>query len=105
MSVAPGRSHRHSRIPAGAGSNLLAHTTAGPGPVVDSAPAVQWPKGILAVGMTPEWKVAVKTGDIVGLAHALVKSGADINARDEHGQTGLMIAPRVTARRGPFSAG
>jgi ankyrin repeat protein len=43
--------------------------------------------------MTPEWKSAVKTGDISQL-DVLVRGGADINARDEHGQTGLMIAAR-----------
>ena len=43
--------------------------------------------------MTPEWKTAVKTGDIAAL-DGLFASGADIDARDEHGQTALMIAAR-----------
>ena len=43
--------------------------------------------------MTPEWKSAIRTGDVSQL-DALVRAGADIDARDEHGQTGLMIAAR-----------
>lgn len=43
--------------------------------------------------MTPEWKNAVRTGDVSQL-DALARAGADIDARDEHGQTGLMIAAR-----------
>ena len=43
--------------------------------------------------MTPEWKSAIRTGDVSQL-DALVRNGADIDARDEHGQTGLMIAAR-----------
>jgi ankyrin repeat protein len=43
--------------------------------------------------MTPEWKAAVAAEDTARLA-ALLEAGADINARDEHGQTALMIAAR-----------
>ncbi|HEY7476020.1 MAG TPA: ankyrin repeat domain-containing protein [Vicinamibacterales bacterium] len=43
--------------------------------------------------VTPEWKNAVRTGDVSQL-DALARAGADIDARDEHGQTGLMIAAR-----------
>ena len=38
-------------------------------------------------------KAAVKAGDIPAL-EALLDAGADINARDEHGQTALMNASR-----------
>lgn len=43
--------------------------------------------------VTPEWKSAITTGSVSRL-DALVRTGADIDARDEHGQTGLMIAAR-----------
>jgi uncharacterized protein len=43
--------------------------------------------------VTPEWKSAITTGNVSQL-EALVRAGADIDARDEHGQTGLMIAAR-----------
>lgn len=43
--------------------------------------------------MTPDWKNAVRTDDIARL-QALLADDADINALDEHGQTGLMIAAR-----------
>jgi ankyrin repeat protein len=43
--------------------------------------------------VTPEWKSAIRTGNVSQL-DALVRNGADIDARDEHGQTGLMIAAR-----------
>lgn len=43
--------------------------------------------------MTPEWKNAVRADDSTTLAR-LLDAGSDINARDEHGQTGLMIAAR-----------
>ena len=43
--------------------------------------------------MTPEWKSASKAGD-AGELDALVRAGADLNAPDEHGQTGLMVAAR-----------
>ena len=41
--------------------------------------------------MTREWKTAIQHGvvDELGRLHA---AGADVDARDEHGQTGLMIA-------------
>jgi ankyrin repeat protein len=43
--------------------------------------------------VTPEWKTAVRTGDVAAL-QALLTAGADIDALDEHGQTGLMNAAR-----------
>ena len=43
--------------------------------------------------MTTDWKTAVRGGDVARL-DALLAGGADINALDEHGQTGLMIAAR-----------
>jgi ankyrin repeat protein len=43
--------------------------------------------------MTPDWKAAVGAEDTARLA-ALLDAGADINARDEHGQTALMVAAR-----------
>ena len=43
--------------------------------------------------MTTAWKAAIKAGDIAGL-ETLLGAGADIDARDEHGQTGLMNAAR-----------
>ena len=41
--------------------------------------------------MDKDWRDAVQHGDIEQLRERL-DSGADINARDRHGQTGLMIA-------------
>ena len=43
--------------------------------------------------MSPEWKAAARAGDVDRLAE-LLEAGADINARDEHGQTALMTAAR-----------
>jgi len=43
--------------------------------------------------MTPDWKAAARGGDVARLQE-LLDTGADIDARDEHGQTGLMIAAR-----------
>jgi hypothetical protein len=43
--------------------------------------------------MSPDWKLAIKADDVAVL-EGLLRAGADINARDEHGQTGLMIAAR-----------
>jgi ankyrin repeat protein len=43
--------------------------------------------------MTAEMKSAVKAGDSQALG-ALLDAGADVNARDEHGQTALMNAAR-----------
>jgi ankyrin repeat protein len=43
--------------------------------------------------MTADWKDAIKSGDLARL-EALLGEGADIDARDEHGQTGLMNAAR-----------
>lgn len=43
--------------------------------------------------MRPDWKAAIAADDTKAL-QACVEAGADIDARDEHGQTGLMIAAR-----------
>lgn len=41
--------------------------------------------------MTPEWETAVHRGSVDELQH-LLNSGSDIDARDGHGQTALMLA-------------
>ncbi len=41
--------------------------------------------------MTPRWGSAVRAGD-ADAVRAQVAAGADVNARDGHGQTGLMVA-------------
>ena len=41
--------------------------------------------------MTREWEAAVRRGEIEDLQH-LLNNGADIDARDRHGQTALMLA-------------
>jgi uncharacterized protein len=46
---------------------------------------------IEATNMTQEWKDAVRRGSIDELQH-LVATGADVDARDGHGQTALMLA-------------
>jgi ankyrin repeat protein len=43
--------------------------------------------------LTAEWKSAVKAGDVKTL-EALLDAGADVDAKDEHGQTALMNAAR-----------
>jgi len=43
--------------------------------------------------VTSEWERAVRTGDRDSLRRLHV-AGADVNARDQYGQTGLMIAAR-----------
>ena len=43
--------------------------------------------------MQGEWEHAVNRGEIEALER-LLDSGADINAKDQHGQTALMIAAR-----------
>jgi uncharacterized protein len=43
--------------------------------------------------VSPDWKAAVAADDPDRLT-ALLQAGADINARDEHDQTALMIAAR-----------
>lgn len=43
--------------------------------------------------MSPEWKAAVRHGDLARLEE-LHAAGSDIDARDEHGQTALMVAAR-----------
>jgi len=49
--------------------------------------------------MREEWEHASRTGDALALAR-LADAGLDINARDAHGQTGLMLA----ANRGHAAA-
>ena len=44
--------------------------------------------------MHKEWKAAVESADLAAI-DAQLASGADINARDEHGQTALMNAARA----------
>lgn len=41
--------------------------------------------------MTPEWQEAVRRGAVAEL-DALLSRGADIDARDRHGQTAVMLA-------------
>ena len=41
--------------------------------------------------MTREWETAVRQGDLATLTR-LIEAGADVNAKDQHGQTGLMVA-------------
>jgi ankyrin repeat protein len=51
--------------------------------------------------MTPTWKDVVRRGSIDELQHFLA-TGTDVDARDEHGQTALMLAAvdgRDRARR------
>ena len=41
--------------------------------------------------MTAEWERAIRESDIEALDRQ-VRAGADVDARDRHGQTGLMVA-------------
>ena len=41
--------------------------------------------------MTRDWEDAVRRGDLATLTR-LIQTGADIDAKDQHGQTGLMVA-------------
>ena len=41
--------------------------------------------------MTREWGNAVRQGDLATLTR-LIETGADVDAKDQHGQTGLMVA-------------
>jgi ankyrin repeat protein len=41
--------------------------------------------------MRPEWERGVRTGD-TALLQRLLEAGADVDARDRYGQTGLMLA-------------
>ena len=44
--------------------------------------------------MTVEWSQAIAKADVAGLT-ALLDAGADVNARNQHGQTGLMVAAQA----------
>jgi ankyrin repeat protein len=48
---------------------------------------------MLHLAMDREWREAIRRDDDVAL-RALAGAGADIDARDEHGQSGLMVAAR-----------
>ena len=43
--------------------------------------------------VTQEWENAVRHGDLVALAR-LIEAGADIDAKNQQGQTGLMLSAR-----------
>ena len=43
--------------------------------------------------MSPDWKSAIAADDTAAL-QALIEAGEDIDAKDEHGQTAVMIAAR-----------
>jgi len=43
--------------------------------------------------VTREWQAAVRAGDVAALER-LHAAGADVDATDQHGQTGLMVAAR-----------
>lgn len=43
--------------------------------------------------MTQEWETAIRQGDLVRVTR-LLEAGADVDAKDQHGQTALMIAAR-----------
>ena len=43
--------------------------------------------------MTQEWENAVRQGDSATLAR-LIEAGADLDAKNQHGQTGLMLSAR-----------
>ena len=45
------------------------------------------------VSVTQEWEEAVRQGDSVTLAR-LIEAGADVDAKNQHGQTGLMLSAR-----------
>jgi uncharacterized protein len=44
--------------------------------------------------VTRDWERAIRAGD-VGALERLVAGGADVNARDRYGQTGLMVAAHL----------
>ena len=43
--------------------------------------------------VTREWENAVRQGDLATLMR-LIEAGSDVDAKDQHGQTGLMVAAR-----------
>jgi uncharacterized protein len=47
--------------------------------------------------MEAEWESAVRNGDVLRVRD-LINRGADLNARDRHGQTALMIAAHIGHR-------
>jgi ankyrin repeat protein len=47
--------------------------------------------------MDPFWEDAIRRGDAADV-HNLLQRGADVNARDRHGQTGLMLAAHAGHR-------
>jgi ankyrin repeat protein len=44
--------------------------------------------------VTKEWESAVRNGDLADLQRQIT-AGADVNARDRYGQTGLMLAAQA----------
>ena len=47
--------------------------------------------------MTRAWEQAVRQRDLEGLAR-LIRGGADVDSKDRHGQTGLMVAAKYGHR-------
>jgi uncharacterized protein len=43
--------------------------------------------------MNPAWKSAIRRGDMAAIQE-LLATGADVNAKDRYGQTGVMLAGR-----------
>jgi len=44
--------------------------------------------------MKPEWESAAKHGDVAAIC-AMLEAGADLNSRDSHGQTAIMLAAHL----------
>jgi ankyrin repeat protein len=47
--------------------------------------------GIWRADMSPDWEAAARAGHVARLEE-LLRRGADVNARDRHGQTAVMLA-------------